>query len=262
MAFPTTSILDNFNRANGNNVYSNGPWGATPIWSGDTSLVISSNAAKANGSWGDVYTNTSTYTDSEAYATISSTGGTDGYLEIMVRGSGGNSGNPSYYSLGWSQHDNHDDTWRVYRSAGGAYTQLGAQFTQAPAVGHRFGISAIGSSVIGYYDTGSGFVAKVTTSDTTHTSGRLGFEIYNSSGIDDFGGGTPGSGVTADMTRPVRVTTAPFPFFHIQYFKRFLKGVKNVWSKMGCYNLRSSSFGGYSQNSFTGSSGNKPAIAR
>lgn len=192
----TTPVIDNFNRANGNNVYSNGPWGANPIWGGDNSLVISSNAAKANGGWGDVYTSNSGYTDSEAYATVAATGGTDGYLEIMVRGSGGNSGNPSYYSIQWSQHDNHDDTWRVYRSAGGVYTQLGAQFTQAPAAGHRYGITAVGSTISGYYDTGSGFVTKVTTTDTLHTSGCLGFELYGSSAIDDFGGGAPVAGGT------------------------------------------------------------------
>lgn len=67
MAFPTTPVLDDFNRANG---ALGANWGA-PSASGDATPTIFSNAMVAgSGVYGSAYWNPATYLDCEVYATF------------------------------------------------------------------------------------------------------------------------------------------------------------------------------------------------
>lgn len=202
MAFPTTSILDNFNRADASDLGAN--W--TTI--GSNSYRVHSSAAQANQSAGvspaDYY-NVSTYgADCEAYATIavlpSTSGSGSAFQSILIRFHDLGGGSLNGYELalqGWNG-TNYTEA-RLYKVSNGG--TLNSPISITAGAGDKLGVSAIGDTISMYLYSGGSWnlIGTVTNSDEFTTAGYLGFGGFFGGGSetaawDDFGGGTISTG--------------------------------------------------------------------
>jgi len=136
MAFPTTSIIDNFNRSNEGPPPSSS-WSTTcSAWSGGWS--VSSNACLAAVSdVNSVYWNVSTFgPNCEAYFTITALGNQSGdSLGVILRLQDAGTANVDGYWLEWTQGG--DITW--YRLDNAGWTQLGAAASETMGANDKFG---------------------------------------------------------------------------------------------------------------------------
>jgi hypothetical protein len=215
MPFPTTGILDNFNRAN-EGPYPSANWDGK-ILSGDgTSFSVIANQCKAGSNLARMYWKASTFgPDCEAYATIVTVpvAGTFSDVALLLRvqqpGTGGAGGTTTdgYYA-GWTNLAGSDELV-FFRIDNESFTQLGSTQTPGNMVdGNKFGASMIGSTIQAYVDTGGGWAAFGTSvTDATYTAaGYLGVLTGESATVlDDFGGGTAAAVVRGPQSRP-------FPF--------------------------------------------------
>lgn len=193
MAFPTTSVLDTFDRADGG---LGANW-TTGFGDGAPSIisnVVGSGSAGWKGAW---YTAASYGPDVEAFYTITASAST---LSISVRGDGGGASWNGYVFNCSPVAGANNCT--IYKVVAGAATALGANFTQAYTNGDGIGLSAVGTTITAYFSSGGGAYSSVTTrTDSTFSgSGNIGFEVFDAAvRINDFGGGTisaPASGAT------------------------------------------------------------------
>lgn len=196
-AFPTTGLLDNFNRAN------EGPPPSTnwtgPVQTGEEGLRVvgnqcddSTDTAKAgSGVWvGDFGP------DSECFSTIAvvptSTQGQAHFLRVVSPNTAGVDGYLSaYINLVAGIYN----SYLSYRLDNNAYTQLGANDALTTlGVGDDVGAEMIGSAIKVYRRVGAGSWTEETTAartDSTYTAaGRIGLRLDNQPEADDFGGGT------------------------------------------------------------------------
>lgn len=182
MAFPTTSVLDNFNRADG----ALGSNWSTPTFA--AGFNISSNVAFGSTTGNIQYWNVATYgPDFEIYADIPNlpgsgqqcglTGGVlqqtsaitlDGYAVAYTHGSPG--------------------TLAIQRITNGVVAATVASSSQTLSAGDQIGLSRVGTTLTSYIngtqiDTGT---------DSTHTGAGylLMFSTNTTNSFDDFGGGT------------------------------------------------------------------------
>lgn len=193
MAFPTTEILDNFNRAN------EGPppsasW--TNVYNG---LKVSSNQCVGNTASDNISDwNVSTFgPDSECHAKIpvfpSAGTGIGLGCRLTTHGSSTQDG----YWIIFSYYN----TLILGREDNGSFTQLGANISRTINEGDSIGIEVIGTSnnIKAYHKPsgGSWSSSLATRSDGTYTAaGYIGADNAHTSGaIDDFGGGTAGGTV-------------------------------------------------------------------
>lgn len=185
MPFPTTPVIDDFNRANG----AIGANYTIPTFAGG--MNVSSNTAVAAAANGLAIRNTLTYQDVEIYATlatkpsdgniatlfwrtvqVSSAATLDGYALIMTSVAGAS-----------------NDTLQVQSVTNGVGTNIGAAFTQELNNGDVIGIRMIGATIEVFINgTSLG-----TRSSALYTAtGQLGLGFLSTSGAwDNFGGGTP-----------------------------------------------------------------------
>lgn len=214
MPFPTTSILDNFNRTDE---------GPPPSASWDYPIasfvpnglsVISNTLGRTPSNFGGAYWSASTFgPDSELYGTISTMVGSDTIdfgllLRIQSPGSGGagGAGMDGYYVSFTRNSPNYQ--LLIYRIDNAVFTQLGT--TQTPGnlvVGDKIGAQIIGNSIQAYRDSGSGWASYGTpeTDSTYSGAGYVGVVIADPTGrMDDVGGGT----VVGGITFPARWATA------------------------------------------------------
>lgn len=198
--FPTTGILDNFNRAD---------QGPPPSASWDYPIgsfapnglsVISNTLGRTPSNFGGTYWSASTFgADTEFYVTISTMVGSDTIdigllLRIQSPGSGGTggAGMDGYYVSFMRNSPNYQLIF--YRIDNAVFTQLGV--TQTPGnlvVGDKIGIRMVGNEIQAYRNTGTGwFVYGAPMSDGTYTgAGYVGTIIADPTGrLDDAGGGT------------------------------------------------------------------------
>lgn len=205
MAVPSTSVLDNFNRADEATLSGGGNWAASP--STGNALKLVSNAV--NGKTGSI-ANESYWTpgssfgpDCEAYCTVVTIGG--GYLRLHVRVT-----NPASatvrtgYMMQWSNDSN---GCRIFRETStGSFTQL-AQSSGARYVSGDVVVLNATSSTIAVYNNGT-LVLSVTNTVIT----AAGYIILgcgsNNWVIDDFGGGTA-TGAPATSIKTVMGVTYP-----------------------------------------------------
>lgn len=183
MAFPTTSLLDDFNRA------SLGA-GWTLLFG---TLSISSNqlAGQSGGAIG--YYNVAQYgADCENYCTLPATPGTGGTTYLYARLKDMNIATVDGYSLTIVFSDSGNETIRLERIDNGAATVLATTTDYGVPDGSRIGLEIIGSTIKGYLDTGSGWSEILSASDGTYSAaGYLGVGIVSSSArMDNFSGGT------------------------------------------------------------------------
>ncbi len=185
----STPVLDDFNRANGS---------AGPNWSTLMSffagLAITNNQAvsAANKYTWDAWA-TSYGPDSEAYATIAATAGTD-TIRIGARVSGVGSNNYSGYFVSISPNGD----WSIIRvDNGNAPVTLATGVNQPLSPGDKIAIQIAGAQITALHWTTANGWAQVLTDDTSSDTtrytnpGNLAIE-FKTSTIDNFGGGTLG----------------------------------------------------------------------
>jgi hypothetical protein len=192
MAFPTTAVLDNFNRANG---ALGASWTSGFYGDGTTLGVNSNQLANSATAWAGSYYNVASYgPDCEIYFDIPTkdTGGSASFV-LWLRAGGTLTGNPTGYYMTCD-----GGVWSIRRADGtGSDTQLGSTFFQTITNGDSLGFSAVGSTLTAYYKAGAGSWTTLTTrTDSTYSAaGKLVIEIQsNIVRLDNFGGGTIGGG--------------------------------------------------------------------
>lgn len=195
-AFPTTGILDNANRADENPV--TGIWSASPIVSGLANIKIVSNAFRnavnvANS--GSAFTTATYGPGTEAYftyTTLPAAAATDTF--IWLNGNAENTGGVDGYFCYISKAAG-VWTWSINKVTDGSISQLGANLsTQTIANGDGFGCSHEAGVLTAWWKNGgSAWASMGTRSDSTYTTGHIGFSIgfeTNTDGVaDNFGGG-------------------------------------------------------------------------
>jgi hypothetical protein len=177
VAFPTTSVLDDFNTGATQNLTARSGWAASPIWTGDTSWATDSTptTATAPTTFSDNYYNTQA-TDSEVHVVITTAVSTT--LRFWLRTAPGAS--PSGYTLQIDVANN----WIFQKWVSGTPTTLGGTVVQAYGVGDAIGFEVISNALAAYYKASAGsWVQKLTTTDSTFTGAGY-------FGIEDDGGGT------------------------------------------------------------------------
>ncbi|MCA9974243.1 MAG: hypothetical protein KC413_00780, partial [Anaerolineales bacterium] len=195
MAFGSSSVLDNFNRAN------EGPpmtgW-ANFLTAG---LVVSSNACAPSGAGNRAgyYNTVLSAADCEVYATIASDPASNRNMSLYARLVNIGSGTTEGYGIQFNKVAG-TDTLQIFRLDNDTKTVLGANFSQELTAGNKFGLEIVGSTLTAYVDTGSGWTSLGSRTDSTYSSaGYLGADI-GSGTLDDFGGGgLAASGVTGSL---------------------------------------------------------------
>jgi hypothetical protein len=196
--FPTTGILDSFNRANG-------PLGSNwtvPVFTalpGAPKIVSNQFAPDADtgNDYCSAYWNPATFgPDCEIYTTIASLANSNKIIEMYLRMTGMD-GTPSGYSLFTSDFS----SWSINRYDNGAFTQLGT-FSGGIIATDSVGFSARGNVLTFWAKTASGpwnYIFSVT--DTNYNvAGYIGMAILAGTApgvnrFDDLGGGTYAPGV-------------------------------------------------------------------
>jgi hypothetical protein len=201
--FPTSSVIDDFNRANEGPPPSSS-WDYSLLGGSTNGVKVISNqcggdAAAAGGR--NAYWKTSFGPDCEAYCTLAvSPGATD--IELVLRGKdlgtgGADPGSTNdFYSASW-EGGTSPDRLEYYRIDNSSFTLLGATHNLDMVSGYKFGFEAIGSTLQAYNDTGSGWATFGTSrSDATYgAAGKVGFWHGGTvCRIDNFGAGTIVSG--------------------------------------------------------------------
>ena len=182
--FPTTGVLDDFNRSN------SGTLGANWI-SVFSDLSISSNrAAGSSSSDNDDYYNAASYgPDVEAYTTITTLPGNNNYVQLWARL---DVTNTNLYLLEYEQLSG-TDAVRFYRVDGGSsIVQIGSTINQNFSAGDLLGLRIVGSALTAWYKpTGGSWTLLGSVMDGTYdNAGYIGLGIYGTTGrVDDFGGG-------------------------------------------------------------------------
>ena len=198
--FPTTGLLDNFNRAN------QGPppsasW-STDIWgeSAGGLRVVSNQCADEAGDGGDGWWNAATHgPNSEAYCDLSTA---DLWLEVYARLiSPGTAGLDGYFLQILPAAG--DEDARIFRIDNAIETQLGATYTAGTyGSGNQIGFELIGGTLTAYQNTGS-WTPLFSRSDSAYGSaGYIGLsQGRGTARFDNLGGGTvvPTASVMAKM---------------------------------------------------------------
>lgn len=189
MAFPTTSVLDSFTRANENPLA--GGWSESAAW-GET-LKLVSNAITPDADTAGSYWTAGTFTNAiELYATVSTKAPvfTAFYLELTD--------NPATNAGGYRLEIvsvGGRDTWRLYRLLNNDVVALTPYVSQELHAGDSFGIRRHGYALAAYHKpSGGSWRTVLSTFDnylSTVTAFYLQVAIENpSSALDDVGGGS------------------------------------------------------------------------
>ncbi len=186
--FPTTGLLDQFNRA------AIGATWTTPMYGFGGALQIVSSTLLGGVNADDDnsgYLNTATYGPAaEAYITFTTKdAGTDVYgPQIFVRVAAG----IDAYAVGVEPYAAATDNILKQRIDNDVPTQLGADIAQEVAAGEKFGIEMVGSTLTPHHYTGGAWYADTPSTDATYSAaGYIG--VYCPSNVirlDDLGGGT------------------------------------------------------------------------
>lgn len=191
MVFPTTSILDDFNRAN------EGPPPSASWSQGWSGLLgewqVTGNQCTANITLGfcENYWNTSFNADMEAYATMATRPADGESFSLFVRVVDIGGVNPDGYNIRFVRDDADSDTLEILRVDDGSGATLGAVVNQDLSDGDSIGIRAIGDRFEAWINTGAGWTKLFDRTDGTYSAGGV-IDLITSSAttvVDDFGGG-------------------------------------------------------------------------
>ena len=189
MPFPTTGVVDNFNRADENPLSDGGKW-TNPWFAGDGNLQVLTNQCARTVTFSDAYRNDLNYgPDTEVFVTVAALAITDdhAYLGLRLALPTSNDG----YALA-SIVDVGTDIWRVRRIDAEVQTQLGADILQEVSVGDGVGLDMVSSTLTVYYRSAGSWSSLGTRTDGTYTAaGKISLGTGNDiPRLDDFGGGT------------------------------------------------------------------------
>lgn len=195
MAFPTPSVLDNFNRSNEDPLSDGGKWSG-PIFTGDDDMKLVSSVALQSGtaSFGDGYRNDQNYGPIvDCYATVGTKPGTDGGLVLYYRITGEGGGSADGYGVDMYVQSG-TDVLGLIRFDNDVSTVVGTIATVEFAAGDSFGVRCGGSFHLGYRKPSGGswtYLGQLTDS-TYSAAGKVGIgtEGTLTGTIDDFGAGT------------------------------------------------------------------------
>lgn len=195
MAFPTTSLLDNFNRAD--STTSLGSNWTSPLESTFSSPGILSNQAYCGGgTFKDAYWNVNQWTDVEAWVTLVAlpTGVIQSRLYARVQ----NPGNASTLQGYWIQVNGAGASW-IGKTIANTLITLNSSGAPTFAAGDSVGITVVGTLITMYRKPAAGaWAASITATDTDISGpGYIGIQTRNDSLTkwDDFGGG----GIAANL---------------------------------------------------------------
>lgn len=198
MSFPNTLLLDDFNRANQTPLAGN--WGM-PVVSGQSSPNLASNVVVGVGTKSSAYWNSQTFGSGnvEVFLTVDTVPAAGSYVGLWAMIQTPNTAELDGYVL-QAVKATGTDTWELVRVDNGAETNI-LSGTQEYSNGDSFGLKILQSGTIEvWYKPSAGSWGMLNSvSDTTYTSGYIGFEIKGTTGkVDNFSGG-----VISTMTGPV-----------------------------------------------------------
>jgi hypothetical protein len=188
MSFPTTSILDDFNRtAEGPPPSANWTlvFGVGSKTDGTCLVRGSTGSGNDNGS----YWNVETFgPDTEVFATVTTK---TGFCDLLVRLANVPGATTDGYSVAINSSTN---LVRHFRIDNAVFTLLGANESQTITNGDSWGYKMIGSTMQAYYKVGAGPWLAIGSgrSDSTYSAaGYIGLTMESSSAqYDNFGGGS------------------------------------------------------------------------
>ncbi len=204
MAFPNTSVIDDFNRADEDPISGGGLW-TSPLVRLDWLPAVISNIADNVHGWASAYRNNITPTDLEVFGTIPAGASAGANLKLFWRITSPNSTSTS----GYSAEFNVDNHIKVYEITNEVYTLLSDIDTTAVGGvdnGDQCGVQMVGNT-IKIFVNGTQVGSDITNS--AHTgSGRIGFGQFSFRGVDDFGGGAYAGSAPTNATPPI-ITGTP-----------------------------------------------------
>ncbi len=190
MPFPTTSLIDAFDRADENPVAA--PWGGAPtrtVANQDNIRILSNQLARGAGaqSGGGGWYATSYAADQEAWLTVA-TMSAAGSAGLNARIVSPNTGAVDYYEWAYTVGTG----WRMFKVVDNVYTQIGSTVTTpALASGDGTGFELIGSTLRGLHRVSGVWSQIMFVTDTTLTAGGFIGAVMTDAAArcDDFGGG-------------------------------------------------------------------------
>jgi hypothetical protein len=206
MTWPTTSLIDDFNRANNGGAIGGTVW-STPIWPGDFSIGIISNQAYNSNSgvnWKDNYITTAlSSADEEVYITVATLPSTTENVGIYTRLASLNSSSLK----GYEAYVFGNSDFQLFKVVNTTETQLGATVNSAFSAGDKFGLESIGTTHTIYKFHSAAWSSVLSRTDSSVTAaGNIGFQIEgNNARVDDFSGGAVvGGGTTYNLKSDMR----------------------------------------------------------
>ncbi len=206
MAFPTTAVLDNFNRTENplsdGGKWTGGTWGSTGVLATNGTQVYYTGTS-SNPQY---YRNDQTYgPDCEVYCTVAVKPGSNsgfGWLHARIQQVG--SAAADGYVIRIVEVVAGTDTVEIYRLDNGSFTLLGSAFSQELAAGDSVGFEAVGSTLSVYYKASAGsWTSLGSRTDTTYASAGyigIGGATNTAFRLDDFGGGTVATGQSVNVS--------------------------------------------------------------
>lgn len=186
MAFPTTGILDNFNRADENPLDGGGNWGDRLT---NNDLQILSNRAAGTGAnvLNSRYWAASQFgPDCEVYYSVPVINVSPDYLRLWIRIQNPGAANETGYMMQWLNDANGCKIFK--ETARESYSQLAVNAAARFAANDQIGMEAIGTTIT-VYQNGTSVVS--VSDGTTTGAGYIAIGCRSTIfRLDDFGGGT------------------------------------------------------------------------
>lgn len=208
MAFPTSSIVDTFNRTNENPLATASSGATWASFSGSggvglTALQVQSNVCASTSASSLMYVVGADGADCEVYATVTTKGGTGAIVDLALGViDTGTITTVDGYMVRFTVASG-TDTIEIVRLTNLAVTVL-TTYNQEVTAGDSFGLSRVGTTLEAWYNSaGGGWSSLGTTTDSTHTGGGVkAMGIYSTTTrIDDFSGGSVVGGATSFAIR-------------------------------------------------------------
>ena len=207
MAFPTTGVLDTFDRANSGSLGAN--WNETLVGSWSIASNLAAPDSVAGGAAFAFWSAAAFTDDVEAYAIVSTKppDGSSGYIFARLQQTG------SLATLdGYDVHvvaASGTDTFEIQRLDNAVSTVL-TSGSQELTNGNGVGIEIIGTTLRALINTGSGYTQVLSTTSSTYTgSGNIGIgSTSTTTRLNDFGGGVVNTEITGAAAITLGALTA------------------------------------------------------
>lgn len=207
MAFPTTSLLDDFNRADTGPPPS-GSWDSAGLDLASSALSVVSNTCKSantgGGAWGTTFG-----PDSEVYTTLATLMGANQRVRLYLRAQQTGGATLDGYMVDFQRVDaNPGCDMKIFRIDNDANTQLGSTVSEtggALVTGNELGADVVGTTITGYiFRSGAWGSVISNTGDANYGSaGLIGMASTDSTArMDDFSGGTTAAAAAPVTARP------------------------------------------------------------